>query len=57
MANNLNGRLLSCRYAMEGSRLDGSELVAALGLVFVVSGVTLWWQSILPTTDSVQAAL
>jgi len=42
---------------MEGSRLDGSELVAALGLVFVVSGVTLWWQSILPTTDSVQAAL
>lgn len=38
-------------------RLDGSELVAALGLVFVVSGVTLWWQPILPTTASVQAAL
>jgi signal transduction histidine kinase len=42
---------------MVGSRLDGSELVAALGLVFVVGGVTLWWESILPTTDSIQAAL
>lgn len=42
---------------MVGSRLDGSELVAALGLVFVVAGVTLWWESILPTTASLQAAL
>ncbi|MFQ3320845.1 MAG: two-component system OmpR family sensor kinase [Natronomonas sp.] len=37
--------------------IDGSELVAALGLVFVMSGVTLWWESILPTTMSIQAAL
>lgn len=42
---------------MVGSRLDGSELVAALGLVFVVSGVTLWWESILPTTSALHAAL
>jgi len=42
---------------MAENRLDGSELVAALGLVFVISGVTLWWESILPTTDSVQMAL
>jgi len=28
-----------------------------LGLVFVVSGVALWWESILPTTTAVHAAL
>ncbi|WP_254823167.1 sensor histidine kinase [Haloglomus halophilum] len=37
--------------------LDGSELVAALGLVFVLSGVAFWSQSILPTTDTVATAL
>jgi signal transduction histidine kinase len=37
--------------------LDGSELVAALGLVFVLSGVTLWSQSILPAVETVPAAL
>jgi signal transduction histidine kinase len=37
--------------------LDGSELVAALGLVFVLSGVAFWSQSILPATDTVPAAL
>ncbi len=42
---------------MLGSRLDGSELVAALGLVFVVSGVALWWESILPATAAFHAAL
>ena len=42
---------------MVRGRLDGSELVAALGLVFVVSGVTLWLVDILPTTATVQAAL
>ena len=42
---------------MERSRLDGSELVAALGLVFVVSGVTLWWESRLPASSTVWAAL
>ena len=42
---------------MVRGRLDGSELVAALGLVFVVSGVTLWWEALLPATSSVQAAL
>jgi len=40
-----------------GDRIDGSELVAALGLVFVVAGVSLWSQSVLPTTASIQAAL
>ena len=42
---------------MERSRLDGSELVAALGLVFVVSGVTLWWESRLPASPTAGAAL
>ena len=42
---------------MERSRLDGSELVAALGLVFVVSGVTLWWESRLPASSTAGAAL
>jgi two-component system OmpR family sensor kinase len=43
--------------ADNGGRIDGSELVAALGLVFVVSGVVLWSQSVLPNTASVQSAL
>jgi signal transduction histidine kinase len=42
---------------MGESPLDGSELVATLGLVFVVSGVTLWWETILPSTSAVHAAL
>ena len=42
---------------MERRRLDGSELVAALGLVFVVSGVTLWWESRLPASPTAWAAL
>ncbi|WP_276258236.1 sensor histidine kinase [Haloglomus litoreum] len=37
--------------------LDGSELVATLGLVFVLSGVTLWSQSILPAVETVPEAL
>lgn len=40
-----------------GNRIDGSELVAALGLVFVVAGVTLWSQSVLPNTNAIQAVL
>lgn len=35
----------------------GAELIAALGLVFVLSGVTVWWVSVVPATDSIQAAL
>ncbi|MFB6207041.1 MAG: sensor histidine kinase [Haloglomus sp.] len=37
--------------------LGGSELVAALGLVFVLSGVTFWSQSTLPGAESVPIAL
>jgi signal transduction histidine kinase len=37
--------------------LDGSVLVATLGLVFVLSGVAVWSQSILPTAETVPAAL
>jgi hypothetical protein len=40
-----------------GSRHDGAELVAALGLLSVVSGVALWWETILPTTAVVHALL
>lgn len=36
---------------------DGSELVATLGLVFVLSGVAFWSQSILPTVETTSAAL
>lgn len=36
---------------------EGSVLVAALGLVFVLSGVTFWSQSLLPTAESTQSAL
>lgn len=35
----------------------GAELIAALGLVFVLSGVTVWWVSVLPAATSIQAAL
>lgn len=42
---------------LEMGRLDGAELVAALGLVFVVSGVVIWWQSVLPAVESNQEAL
>jgi len=37
--------------------LDGSVLVAALGLVFVLSGTVFWSQSLLPTAGTVPAAL
>lgn len=37
-------------------RPDGSELVAALGLVFVIAGVVLWTQWLLPRTDAVHEA-
>ena len=37
--------------------LDGSVLVAALGLVFVLSGVVFWSQSLLPEATSRAAAL
>lgn len=43
------------RYRHRGS--GGSELVAALGLVFVLGGVVLWWESLLPASGSVQGAL
>lgn len=33
-------------------RPDGSELVAALGLIFVVAGVYIWFRWILPTTTA-----
>lgn len=35
----------------------GAELIAALGLVFVVAGVVTWSTSVLPTTDATHAAL
>lgn len=37
--------------------LDGAVLVAALGLVFVLSGVTLWWEAVLPTVDTAHQQL
>ncbi|MFW6152774.1 MAG: sensor histidine kinase [Halobacteriota archaeon] len=40
-----------------GRAIDGSELVALLGLVFVVSGVLLWWHEILPLTDAIYESL
>lgn len=41
------------------SRLQsmGAELIAALGLVFVVAGITIWFTFVLPTVTSTQAAL
>lgn len=38
-------------------RPDGSVLVAALGLVFVLSGTVFWSQSLLPAAETVPAAL
>lgn len=38
-------------------RIDGAEMVALLGLVFVTSGVILWWQEIVSTTDAIYDAL
>jgi signal transduction histidine kinase len=35
----------------------GAELIAALGLVFVVAGITIWFTFVLPTTTSTQEAL
>lgn len=40
-----------------GRSIDGSELVALLGLVFVVGGVSLWWYEILPMTDAIYESL
>ncbi|MFP4628312.1 MAG: ATP-binding protein [Halobacteriales archaeon] len=37
--------------------LGGAELVAGLGLVFLLGGVVLWSQSLLPSATSVQHAL
>lgn len=37
--------------------IDGSELVALLGLIFVLSGVFLWWQEVLSTTDTLYGAM
>jgi signal transduction histidine kinase len=35
----------------------GAELIAALGLVFVVAGIFIWFTFVLPTTTSTQGAL
>lgn len=35
----------------------GAELIAALGLVFVVAGITIWYVFVLPGTASVPDAL
>lgn len=35
----------------------GAELIAALGLVFVVAGLAIWYAFVLPTTTSVSGAL
>lgn len=43
--------------SFERVSLDGSVLVAALGLVFVLSGVAFWSQSLLPAADTIPAAL
>lgn len=38
-------------------QLDGAVLVAALGLVFVVAGVTLWTEAVLPTAGETHEVL
>lgn len=39
------------------AQFDGAVLVAALGLVFVLGGVTLWAEAVLPTVDATHQAL
>lgn len=38
-------------------RVAGAELIAGLGLVFVLAGVSFWYTTILPTRPPMQAAL
>lgn len=42
---------------LDNRLVGGSELVAGLGLIFVLGGVTLWAQSLLPVAESAHRAL
>lgn len=39
------------------TRSLGAELIATLGLIFVVAGIAIWFNFVLPDLDSTQAAL